>query len=661
MAKQIIEARVKQKVDTESNWLNNELRLLDGEQAFVRTDAGVSVNFKIGDGNKTFSELPYFYPPLTLGSISTTQTLSQLNALADGVWVAMTAGRYANGLISKEGFFTTFRKVGNQWTINSETEVSFSGQDIDWIEAQLADHNQRITDNRSNIEYLTDYTWGKAQALTALSTRVDNLTESNIKIIGLYPTLDNPTTQSSFNRRLFNMVQNGLDNQSNFRTNTTNNVTSDFKIAASNWEMKQTNLGLVVISRGNEMTYENGFNWVSQDDERAYVTKDRIGGNTLGVDWSIRKVTGTTLPSNYILPANAQTRTLPISVNGNFADANGNIVVSGGSGGSYILPPATVSTLGGIKIGSGLTASEDGTVSVSGGGASYIAGLGITIDRNEISAKVDGTTITTNSSGQLVAIGGGGGGSFNPSSVNNVTNAFTLKAPNWELKNYQYGGAELNLGASSGVLFTNDNGIDYYNENGQLVVSPTGFFAESFIDNMSIGITPVAITVSEVEYSFPRNTTNRTLPISVNGNYADANGNITVTSGGSYTGAYGIQISGSNVITPTYGTTSNTVAQGNDSRFPTTAERTSWNNKLDKPTANAELASVVGFDAGGVSKKSEVVEIASSWTSGTAPTSTQLTDSFPNAMFVLAVNLTVPKMYIKSGGGWKSVNLETVV
>ena len=470
MAKQIIEARVKQKVDTESNWLNNELRLLDGEQAFVRTDAGVPVNFKIGDGNKTFSELPYFYPPLTLGSISTTQTLSQLNALADGVWVAMTAGRYANGLTSKEGFFTTFRKVGNQWTINSETEVSFSGQDIDWIEAQLADHNQRITDNRSNIEYLTDYTWGKAQALTALSSRVDNLTESNIKIIGLYPTLDNPTTQSSFNRRIFNMVQNGLDNQSNFRTNTTNNVTSDFKIVASNWEMKQTNLGLVVTSRGNEMTYENGFSWLSQDDERAYIAKDRIGGNTLGVDWSIRKVTGTTLPSNYILPANAQTRTLPISVNGNFADANGNIVVSGSGGGSYILPPATVSTLGGIKIGSGLTASEDGTVSVSGGGASYIAGLGITIDRNEISAKVDGTTITTNASGQLVAIGGGENiyntnGTLTSARTVNLGN-YTLNFTNGILKSSKYTLDVLSSNLTPNTTWTDGNDLFFTNNSG---------------------------------------------------------------------------------------------------------------------------------------------------------------------------------------------------
>lgn len=39
----------------------------------------------------------------------------------------------------------------------------------------------------------------------------------------------------------------------------------------------------------------------------------------------------------------------------------------GGGGGSYILPPATQQTLGGIKVGSGLTVQADGTLSANGG------------------------------------------------------------------------------------------------------------------------------------------------------------------------------------------------------------------------------------------------------------------------------------------------------
>ncbi len=38
-----------------------------------------------------------------------------------------------------------------------------------------------------------------------------------------------------------------------------------------------------------------------------------------------------------------------------------------GGGGSYVLPPATENTLGGIKVGSGLSVESDGTLSVEGG------------------------------------------------------------------------------------------------------------------------------------------------------------------------------------------------------------------------------------------------------------------------------------------------------
>ena len=38
----------------------------------------------------------------------------------------------------------------------------------------------------------------------------------------------------------------------------------------------------------------------------------------------------------------------------------------GGGGGGYVLPTATANRLGGVKIGSGVTVSEDGTISVSG-------------------------------------------------------------------------------------------------------------------------------------------------------------------------------------------------------------------------------------------------------------------------------------------------------
>lgn len=76
----------------------------------------------------------------------------------------------------------------------------------------------------------------------------------------------------------------------------------------------------------------------------------------------------------------------------NFSDG------SSGGGGSYTLPIATVSRLGGVKVGSGLAITEDGVLSSSGGG-----------DTSSFVNKSDITPIiltgTTNTSGDVISAG----------------------------------------------------------------------------------------------------------------------------------------------------------------------------------------------------------------------------------------------------------------
>ncbi|AXF52566.1 MAG: hypothetical protein [Caudoviricetes sp.] len=83
MAERIEEARVRQKADTLDNWNNNELPLLDGEQAFIRSDVDdMNIGFKLGSKNKKFSELPY--PDYSVrGKVSPTST-----------WVGRQSGVY---------------------------------------------------------------------------------------------------------------------------------------------------------------------------------------------------------------------------------------------------------------------------------------------------------------------------------------------------------------------------------------------------------------------------------------------------------------------------------------------------------------------------------------------------------------------------------------
>ena len=83
--------------------------------------------------------------------------------------------------------------------------------------------------------------------------------------------------------------------------------------------------------------------------------------------------------------------------------------LNGGGGGGYVLPAATQSTLGGVKIGSGVTVTNDGTISVSG--SSYtlppatqnslggvIIGSGMSVDSAgtiSVSASTDTGTVET--------------------------------------------------------------------------------------------------------------------------------------------------------------------------------------------------------------------------------------------------------------------------
>lgn len=92
--KRIIEARVRQKTDTLEAWMNNDLPLLDGEQAFVRSDVdGKVIGFKLATEGKKFSELPY--PDLTVrGKVS---PVSSWAGRQSGVYIPTLNGVY-NGV-----------------------------------------------------------------------------------------------------------------------------------------------------------------------------------------------------------------------------------------------------------------------------------------------------------------------------------------------------------------------------------------------------------------------------------------------------------------------------------------------------------------------------------------------------------------------------------
>ena len=58
MATKTYNARVKNKRDTSANWTTNDPVLLNGEIIIVDTASG-EVRYKVGDGTKKYSQLPF--------------------------------------------------------------------------------------------------------------------------------------------------------------------------------------------------------------------------------------------------------------------------------------------------------------------------------------------------------------------------------------------------------------------------------------------------------------------------------------------------------------------------------------------------------------------------------------------------------------------------
>ena len=63
MAEKVLEARIRLKKDTASNWETANPVLLNGEQIIVVTAAG-ETRYKVGDGTKTYTQLPFTDEPL---------------------------------------------------------------------------------------------------------------------------------------------------------------------------------------------------------------------------------------------------------------------------------------------------------------------------------------------------------------------------------------------------------------------------------------------------------------------------------------------------------------------------------------------------------------------------------------------------------------------
>lgn len=93
----ILDARVKQKVATEAEWMAEPTILLEGEQAFVKGGDGNVINFKIGDGTKAFADLAYAIDYNAFAGIAPQAlTPSDPNPTGAGIYIPTIDGTYTN-------------------------------------------------------------------------------------------------------------------------------------------------------------------------------------------------------------------------------------------------------------------------------------------------------------------------------------------------------------------------------------------------------------------------------------------------------------------------------------------------------------------------------------------------------------------------------------
>lgn len=136
-----IKARVWQKVDTLANWEANSLVIGPGEQAFVIDGAGTPINFKIGDGTKRFSELPWWisydqgqYVQVVGNALPTPTVELGYSFVGPGTYT------HAGGdVVAPDGRFSQIVFEGGSWSL----------KDMGALPTQQADGAVALGDNRA--------------------------------------------------------------------------------------------------------------------------------------------------------------------------------------------------------------------------------------------------------------------------------------------------------------------------------------------------------------------------------------------------------------------------------------------------------------------------------------------------------------------------------
>lgn len=121
--------RIKMKKDSEENWNQNNPILLNGEIALVEKQQGIEL--KIGDGEKQFNEVSYYFPPPSYWD--KVFPVNRIVMFYDNLdhsdylglkWVRCLGGRVPVGIDSNDADFNTIGKqIGEKSHTLTSSEV----------------------------------------------------------------------------------------------------------------------------------------------------------------------------------------------------------------------------------------------------------------------------------------------------------------------------------------------------------------------------------------------------------------------------------------------------------------------------------------------------------------------------------------------------------
>jgi hypothetical protein len=333
MAREFL-TRVQNKRDTSANWTKNNPVILNGEIILVDTAEG-ELRAKIGDGTKTYTQLPFSDEVLK----------SLINTVAQNV------------------------------ADNTTARHSHSNKDIlDKITGIVTKDNVNTPAHTSDLVDYSGFKAGSQQIISQIPTKTSDITNDsgfttetyvNTKVAGIVNSA--PETLDTLNE-----LAEALGNDPNFATTmatelgkkvdkvtgkglSTNDYTTAEKDKLGGIEANANNYSLPVatstalggVKSGTDITVDTSGNVSVNDDSHNHVISN-VDGLQTALDGKVSTVTGKGLSTNDYTTAE-KNKLANIAANAN----------------NYSLPVATSSVLGGVKSGTDITVDSSGNVSVN--------------------------------------------------------------------------------------------------------------------------------------------------------------------------------------------------------------------------------------------------------------------------------------------------------